>query len=649
MKILMICTEKLPVPAVKGGAIQTYIDGVSSSLSKKHELTILGSSDPSLPMDEKVNNVRYVRTPGGLLEDYRDGVRQFLQSEPDSFDLIHIFNRPRLVLAVRECAPNARIVLSMHNDMFKREKIEPEEAAAAIEQLDKIITISNYIGTAITDLFPQAAPKIQTIYSGVDINRFAPPHSKDARDMRQEIRKEHNLEGKKVILFAGRLSKNKGADVLVQAMPEVIKKHPDAALVIVGSKWFSVNEVSDYVAYVRALASRLPIPVVNTGFVAPSEIQKWFAAADVFVCPSQWQEPLARVHYEAMASGLPVITTKRGGNPEVITPNENGFVVEQPEDPKAFAELIIPLLSDPKLSKKLGLNGRKLVEEKFTWDRVISDISGVWDDIKNKIENNIPVTPEEQSKSESNADPVEQHVAESEEEVAIVNTSTLEDSSTVEHLQVINEENVFENEEAVEEVSTLENLEDSEEEFGSEATYEESTTTEIASDNNSFEDEIEDYATDKQSSFLDNLEEEIDLTNNDEETTVQDVLDLVNNMSKEQYSDDKTFNNMLDIKAVSEKLNKRRKRTRKRTHRLKPKSKLVTKRNAAQLTAFNNHEQQRSKKSANKDRFSQVYNLLHNHSLPQPKENSNELFDQINALTTAKLLSKLHKRRNSSS
>ncbi|WP_332631471.1 glycosyltransferase family 4 protein [Halalkalibacter flavus] len=641
MKILMICTEKLPVPAVKGGAIQTYIDGVSSSLSKKHELTILGSSDPSLPMDEKVNNVRYVRTPGGLLEDYRDGVRQFLQSEPDSFDLIHIFNRPRLVLAVRECAPNARIVLSMHNDMFKREKIEPEEAAAAIEQLDKIITISNYIGTAITDLFPQAAPKIQTIYSGVDINRFAPPHSKDARDMRQAIRNEHNLEGKKVILFAGRLSKNKGADVLVQAMPEVIKKHPDTALVIVGSKWFSVNEVSDYVAYVRALASRLPIPVVNTGFVAPSEIQKWFAAADVFVCPSQWEEPLARVHYEAMASGLPVITTKRGGNPEVITPNENGFVVEQPEDPKAFADLIIPLLSDPKLSKKLGLNGRKLVEEKFTWDRVISDISGVWDDIKNKIENNIPVISEEQSNSESTVDPVEQHVAESEEEVAIVSTPTLEDSSTVEHLQVKNE-SVFENEEAIEEISTIDNLGDSEEEIGSEPTFEETPTSEIGSDNNSLEDDVVDNATDKQSNLLDNLEE-IYLTNNDEQTTVQHILDLVNNMSKQQYSDDMTFNNLLDIKAILENLNKRRKRTRKRT--LRPKSKLVTKRNATELYNL----QQRSKKSADKDRFSQVYNLLHNNSLPQPKENSKELFDQINALTTAKLLSKLYKRRHSSS
>jgi spore coat protein SA len=396
MKILLICTEKLPVPAVRGGAIQTYIDGVSHALAKNHDLTILGTTDPSLPNDERVNNIRYVRTPGGLLEDYRHGVKQFLQSESTSYDVIHIFNRPRLVLAVRECAPNARIVLSMHNDMFKRQKIEPEEAEAAIEQLDKIVTVSDYIGKTISDLFPKAAPKLKTIYSGVDIDRFVPPNSQKALQMRQEIRKEHELEGKKVILFAGRLSANKGADILVEAMPLLAKKHPDIALVLVGSKWFSVNEVSDYVAYVRALAARIQVPVVNTGFISPTEIQKWFAAADVFVCPSQWQEPLARVHYEAMASGLPIVTTARGGNPEVITQDENGYVVDQPEDPQAFADLLSPLLSNPKLCKTLGQNGRKLAEEKFTWSRVINDISDVWDEIQYKITNNITINAEQQ-------------------------------------------------------------------------------------------------------------------------------------------------------------------------------------------------------------------------------------------------------------
>ncbi len=134
------------------------------------------------------------------------------------------------------------------------------------------------------------------------------------------------------------MSPNKGVDKLIQALPELAKRFNDLALVIVGSKWFSEEGTTDYIAYVRSLAKRLPIPVVATGFVPPNEIQHWFAAADLFVCTSQWQEPLARVHYEAMAAGLPIVTTARGGNPEVIVPNENGVVVERPEDPQDFVE-----------------------------------------------------------------------------------------------------------------------------------------------------------------------------------------------------------------------------------------------------------------------------------------------------------------------
>ncbi|MFC0561301.1 glycosyltransferase [Halalkalibacter alkalisediminis] len=417
MKVLMICTEKLPVPAVRGGAIQTYIDGVTSLLSKDHDLTILGTTDPSLPEEEIVNNIHYVRKKGGLIETYREGIIEFLKD--NSFDVIHVFNRPRLVLPVREHAPDARIILSMHNDMFNPDKIDHDEGDAAVDNLDKIITVSDYIGKTISDPFPNALPKLKTIYSGVDIDRFVPPNSEQAQNMRMTTRREHDLMDKKVILFAGRLSPNKGIDVLVKAMPELAKEHPEIALVIVGSKWFSVDEVTDYIGYVRAIANRMPIPVINTGFVKNIEIQKWFAAADVFVCPSQWQEPLARVHYEAMASGLPILTTARGGNPEVIVPNENGFVVESPEDPQSFVPLLSKLLSDPELCMRLGMNGRKMAEDRFIWSRVANDILSVWDEVENRIKNGISYTDigAMNDNSESVDSPIEEIIEEINEQI----------------------------------------------------------------------------------------------------------------------------------------------------------------------------------------------------------------------------------------
>ncbi|CAH0345487.1 glycosyltransferase family 4 protein [Bacillus sp. CECT 9360] len=383
MKVLMICTEKLPVPPVLGGAIQTYISGNIPYLSKIHDITILGISDPTLPDQETIDGVRYIRVPGKILEIYREGVVRYVESH--QFDLIHIFNRPRLVIPVRTAAPQAKITLSMHNDMFNTDKIDSDEANTVLEEVSGIVTVSNYVGNVIRNLYPQAASKIRTIYSGVDSERFLPGKHPKMQKIRNEIRSSHGLENKTVILYAGRLSHNKGVDKLVRALPELSKKFKDLALVIVGSKWFSQDEVTDFIAYVKSLAKKLPIPVVATGFVAPDEIQNWFAAADLFVCTSQWQEPLARVHYEAMAAGLPIVTTARGGNPEVIMTNENGLIVDRPEDPDCFVEKISELLSNKSLMKRMGETGRKLAISRYSWDRVASEIMDVWEQAKQMV------------------------------------------------------------------------------------------------------------------------------------------------------------------------------------------------------------------------------------------------------------------------
>ncbi len=377
MKALMIVTEKRPVPPIRGGAIQTYIAGVAPILGNRYDLTILGRTDPALPKNETINNIKYERVPcGGDFKRYRQAVIAFLKN--NSFDLIHIFNRPRLVKAVREVAPNSRIILSMHNDMFNPEKIAPSEAAIAIDNVERIINISDYVGNTIKKMYPQAGSKLYTVYSGVDLDRFRPAISKETLKIREALRKKYRLTSKKVILYVGRLSIKKGVDILIRAILELAKKHPDIALVLVGSNWYGQNKVSDYVAYLRSLAKRSPVPIITTGFVKPEEVHRWFWAGDIFVCPSQWQEPLARVHYEALASGLPIVTTNRGGNPEVIR-TTNKLIVENPEDPKSFANKIAILLNDPHLVKQMGEEGRRLAEQMFGWARVAHEICQVWE------------------------------------------------------------------------------------------------------------------------------------------------------------------------------------------------------------------------------------------------------------------------------
>lgn len=376
MKILMVCTENLPVPPVLGGAIQTYIAGSLPYLSKVHDITVLGVNDPSLPDEETIDGVNYVRVPGKVLELYREGVVEYIKG--NQFDLIHIFNRPRLVLPIRKVAPNSKITLSMHNDMFNIGKIAVDEANLVLEEVSSIVTVSDYVGNVIRELYPQSANKIRTIYSGVDSDRFLPGNDPKMISTRNTLRQEYGLENKTVILFAGRLSENKGVDRLIRALPTLSKTFKDLALVIVGSNWFSQNNVTDYVAYIRAIAKKQDVPIITTGFVSPFEIHNWFAVADLFVCTSLWQEPLARVHYEAMAAGLPIVTTARGGNPEVIIPGENGLIVENPVDPDEFATKITEILSNKTLMKNMGIKGRELAVTKYLWSRVANEILSTW-------------------------------------------------------------------------------------------------------------------------------------------------------------------------------------------------------------------------------------------------------------------------------
>lgn len=380
----MISTEKLPVPPIRGGAIQTYIANVAPRLAQSGiDLTVLGRNDPELPNEEVRDGVRYVRVEGGTLDAYRSSVTAFLARE--RFDRIHIFNRPKLVLPVREAAPETRLSLSLHNEMFLPRKIDPTEAKAAIAAVDRIATVSDFIGKGISDPYPEAGPKLRTIYSGVDPSQFVPGWTAEGKAMRESLRKQHKLTNRQVVLFVGRLSPKKGADVLLRAMEIVAKSASGVALVLVGSKWYGADELTDYVAYLQNLTARSSVPVVTTGFITPDQVNQWFAAGDLFVCPSVWQEPLARVHYEAMAAGLPIITTRRGGNPEVVEGSGVGLVVDEPESPEAMAKAILGLLKNSGQREAMGQAGRNLAQTRFTWERVASEISALWTEAAQEV------------------------------------------------------------------------------------------------------------------------------------------------------------------------------------------------------------------------------------------------------------------------
>jgi glycosyltransferase involved in cell wall biosynthesis len=211
--------------------------------------------------------------------------------------------------------------------------------------------------------------RVQTIYNGINPREFEVSESQIA-----QFRKDYNLEGKRVLVFAGRANSSKGIKYLVKAMPDVLKAHPDARLLILSS-------LNTHTAALRARAHELGISsaLIFPGWIDRETMKSAYAAADICVVPSTRFEPLATVVLEAMASKKPVIGTAVGGTAEMIVDGQTGYVVP-PRDSQALSDKIVYLLQHPEVAQRLGEAGSKRVQEQFLITRQCDHVLQVYNE-----------------------------------------------------------------------------------------------------------------------------------------------------------------------------------------------------------------------------------------------------------------------------
>ena len=184
---------------------------------------------------------------------------------------------------------------------------------------------------------------------------------------RDTLRQSVHADGR-LILYVGRLVRIKGVDRLIQAMPAVMEKHPDARLVIVGDG----PEKKDLLALSQKLQLRQ-----HTFFRAemPQEsLVEWYSAADLFVLPSRInpsgeKEGQGVVLLEAMACGLPVVASNVGGIPSIVKHEKTGMLV-RPGDAADISAKICMLLEKHDLRHQIIENARHMVLEQFTWETI---------------------------------------------------------------------------------------------------------------------------------------------------------------------------------------------------------------------------------------------------------------------------------------
>lgn len=237
---------------------------------------------------------------------------------------------------------------------FRRLFLLPQLRRIRAKQLDGIISISSEISEEMAQYGIQSERNFQ-IPNGVNTNLFRPPSEREKTCLLED----NGLVGKKVILFVGEIGERKRPHWIVNAIansePEARSK---AALIIVGP-----SKEPEYLTALKNQSSQLSEADIR--FIDfTSDIRKYYKLADFFILPSKG-EGMSNAMLEALASGLPVISSRVSGSGDVIQNGENGYIIDSQDE---LTKLINEILNDD-----IHINGQKCIDsiaERFSIESV---------------------------------------------------------------------------------------------------------------------------------------------------------------------------------------------------------------------------------------------------------------------------------------
>ena len=206
------------------------------------------------------------------------------------------------------------------------------------DNISLILTCSDFVRKSISDFMPNC--KAQTLYNAIDTNSFFPQR-------RHHIKREDIglKQDDFVIVYSGRINKEKGVSELIDAIL-LLKDIINIKLMIIGGSFYgNATDEDDFVKSLKSKAQTIEDKIIFTGFVPYKNIPDYLQLADIAVLPSMWNEPFGLTIVEAMAAGLPLITTRSGGIPEIC---ENvAVIVEREHVVNHLASAITDLYKHP--------------------------------------------------------------------------------------------------------------------------------------------------------------------------------------------------------------------------------------------------------------------------------------------------------------
>lgn len=393
MRIAFLSWESKHSIAV--GGMAEHVTELAAALHQRgHEIHVFTRIGPKQAGYDCIDGVHYHRCPYETHPDFLIDNERMCNSfvwhlaETESylkgpFDIVH--GHDWLSVRAMTQAKNHHgrpVVMTMHSTEFGRCGNQLCEGQSRrireIEWLgsyvaEGLVCVSGALRQEVQNLYSVPTDKTHVIYNGVDVKRF------DSRIDSRSIRRQHDIGlDDPIVLFAGRLTWQKGPDILVEALPDLVRQHPKTKFVFAGEGDLRSKMERRIAALDIAPATRF------VGHRNGRELVGLFKSADVVCVPSR-NEPFGIVILEAWSARKPVVATRNGGPAEFVAHEDTGLIVSA--DHGSIGRGIGVLLANKTMGRRMGRNGRREAETAFTWDTIAATTEGVYRSILDRRSN----------------------------------------------------------------------------------------------------------------------------------------------------------------------------------------------------------------------------------------------------------------------
>lgn len=370
-------------PPDRGGLARLY--GELSKRLHGVEVSTVASHGPCGPHDPRVHRMSFTLSqahrPANIYRWIRWAGQHVALRETAVVHVANIRSAGYVAAWLRRNAGVPYLVYVHGKDLMKERR---KSAASVLVRMGTreilgnagaIVAISSATAELTRDLLcavgrPDALQRIRIVHPGTDPIRFCRTAS-GVEAWRRSV-----AIGGPLLLAVARLVERKGIDTVIESLPTILARYPNATFAVVGT--------GPDQARLDALARSVRVAdnVRFLGDIDDDALPACYAAADVFVLPVRTipaddeVEGFGIVYLEAAAAGVPCVASRAGGVADAVNDEVTGLLVP-PSDPRAVAHAVLRLLDDPALHARLAHNGRRAVEAHFNWERAAREVTAI--------------------------------------------------------------------------------------------------------------------------------------------------------------------------------------------------------------------------------------------------------------------------------